>query len=180
MLVLARVKVAPGDKTAGASCAQLIAQTEEIINECLHRTLVGELSPPVLRDQGLVAGLRCLADYSMSSLPLGTPRSLRRIRPRRRLPVGTCARTDNADDRPVLGHTPSRPRHGPGMDTGHPQWLSRCGGHRRGGKRGRRGAVSRRVATGGVIMDNSYADHERNRCYGQHHECLSSEPICYD
>ena len=65
MLVLARLKVAQAKKIPGPSAAELITETEAIINECLSytRTLVAELSPPVLRDHGLAAGLRWLADY---------------------------------------------------------------------------------------------------------------------
>ncbi len=65
MLVLASLKMGQAKRTAGDRATELAAQTERIISECLSytRTLVAELSPPVLHDHGLAAGLRWLGDY---------------------------------------------------------------------------------------------------------------------
>jgi len=64
MLVLASLKLGQAKRTAGERATELAAQPERIINECLSytRTLVAELSPPVLHDHGLAAGLRWLGD----------------------------------------------------------------------------------------------------------------------
>ena len=47
------------------ACAKLIHETDEVLSEALKytRTLVSELSPPVLREHGLAHGLRWLAEY---------------------------------------------------------------------------------------------------------------------
>ena len=44
---------------------EFVKETEEILNKALTycRTLMAELSPPVLRDQGLPAGLKWLGEY---------------------------------------------------------------------------------------------------------------------
>ena len=67
ILVLSKLKLAQGKRLAEPipACAALIAETDEILGEALRytRTLVTELSPPVLREHGLRAGLEWLADY---------------------------------------------------------------------------------------------------------------------
>lgn len=66
LLVLSKLKLRQGKRLAGAApgCAECIDQTDEILTEALTytRTLVVELSPPVLHDLGLPAALRWLAE----------------------------------------------------------------------------------------------------------------------
>lgn len=66
-LVLGKLKMGQGKRLAAAMpvLAQVIEETDAVFSEALHytRTLVAELSPPVLRDHGLAAGLNWLADY---------------------------------------------------------------------------------------------------------------------
>lgn len=66
-LVLGKLKMGQGKRLAAAmpALAQVIEETDAVFSEALHytRTLVAELSPPVLRDHGLAAGLNWLADY---------------------------------------------------------------------------------------------------------------------
>lgn len=67
MLVLGKLKMGQGKRLAEANplCAKVIKETDDVLSDALSytRTLVAELSPPVLRDHGLVAGLKWLADY---------------------------------------------------------------------------------------------------------------------
>jgi signal transduction histidine kinase len=67
MLVLAKIKLAQGKRLAFPlpGCVNALTQADEVLSEALGytRTLVAELSPPVLRDHGLAAGLQWLADY---------------------------------------------------------------------------------------------------------------------
>ena len=67
MLVLGRLKLGQAKRLAQAipSCATLIHETGDVLSDALKytRTLVAELSPPVLRDHGLPAGLRWLGTY---------------------------------------------------------------------------------------------------------------------
>lgn len=67
ILVLGKLKLSSGKRFAGGLSAveQMIHETEEVFVEALQytRSLVAELSPPVLRDHGLGAGLRWLGDY---------------------------------------------------------------------------------------------------------------------
>ena len=64
MLVLGKLKVAQG-KRIFPSADSLMRQLEEIFSEALTytRTLVTELSPPVLREQGLTAAVKWLSEY---------------------------------------------------------------------------------------------------------------------
>ncbi len=67
MLVLGKLKLGQGKRLAGPvpACAELIRQTDEVLGDALRytRTLVAELSPPVLREHGLSAGLGWLGEY---------------------------------------------------------------------------------------------------------------------
>jgi DNA-binding NarL/FixJ family response regulator/anti-sigma regulatory factor (Ser/Thr protein kinase) len=67
ILVLGKLKLSGGKRFAvGLSAVEkMIHETEEVFAEALQytRSLVAELSPPVLRDHGLGAGLRWLGDY---------------------------------------------------------------------------------------------------------------------
>ncbi|HJT20338.1 MAG TPA: PAS domain S-box protein [Nitrospira sp.] len=67
LLVLCRLKLSQMKRTAEftASTHELIKQTEEVLAEALTftRTLVADLTPPVLHDLGLREGLKWLADY---------------------------------------------------------------------------------------------------------------------
>jgi CheY-like chemotaxis protein len=67
ILVLGKLKLSSGKRFAvGLSAVEkMIHETEEVFAEALQytRSLVAELSPPVLRDHGLGAGLRWLGDY---------------------------------------------------------------------------------------------------------------------
>ena len=66
LLVLGKIRLGQGKRMAlSPSAAGVIQQVDELLTEALAytRTLVTELSPPVLRDQGLGAGLQWLAEY---------------------------------------------------------------------------------------------------------------------
>ena len=67
LLVLGRLKLGQGKELVERlpKCAQLISEADGILSEALTytRTLVAELSPPVLRDHGLAAGLKWLGAY---------------------------------------------------------------------------------------------------------------------
>ena len=67
LLVLGRLKLRQGKELVETlpKCAQLISEADGILAEALTytRTLVAELSPPVLRDHGLAAGLKWLGAY---------------------------------------------------------------------------------------------------------------------
>ena len=66
LLVLGKMKLGQGKRLAEAmpGCAELINQTDKVLTEALTytRTLVAELSPPVLHDFGLPAALRWLGE----------------------------------------------------------------------------------------------------------------------
>ncbi len=66
LLVLGKIRLGQGKRIAQSpSAAGVIQQVDDLLTEALAytRTLVAELSPPVLRDQGLGAGLQWLAEY---------------------------------------------------------------------------------------------------------------------
>jgi PAS domain S-box-containing protein len=67
MLVLGKLKLAQSKRLAEPipACGELIKQTDEVLSDALRytRTLVTELSPPVLREHGLAAGLKWLSEY---------------------------------------------------------------------------------------------------------------------
>ncbi|HEX5550264.1 MAG TPA: response regulator, partial [Nitrospira sp.] len=67
LLVLGRLKLRQGKELVETlpKCATLISEADGILAEALTytRTLVAELSPPVLRDHGLSAGLKWLGTY---------------------------------------------------------------------------------------------------------------------
>jgi CheY-like chemotaxis protein/anti-sigma regulatory factor (Ser/Thr protein kinase) len=67
LLVLGRLKLRQGKELVETfpKCATLINEADGILAEALTytRTLVAELSPPVLRDHGLSAGLKWLSAY---------------------------------------------------------------------------------------------------------------------
>ena len=67
LLVLGRLKLRQGKELVETlpKCATLISEADGILSEALTytRTLVAELSPPVLRDHGLAAGLTWLGAY---------------------------------------------------------------------------------------------------------------------
>ena len=66
LLVLGKLKLGQGKRLADLApdCAKVVAETDELLSQALTytRTLVAELSPPVLRDHGLFAGLKWLGD----------------------------------------------------------------------------------------------------------------------
>ncbi len=66
-LVLGKLKMGQGKRFAAEmpALAKIIEETDFVFSDALKytRTLVAELSPPVLRDHGLAAGLQWLADY---------------------------------------------------------------------------------------------------------------------
>lgn len=66
MLVLGRLKLSQAKHVPGLvpACADLIAQTEGVLDDSLKytRTLVADLSPPVLHDFGLSAALKWLSE----------------------------------------------------------------------------------------------------------------------
>lgn len=66
MLVLGRLKLGQSKRLAGPvpKCAELIAQADEVVGEALKytRTLVADLSPPVLYEFGLPAALKWLGE----------------------------------------------------------------------------------------------------------------------
>ncbi len=66
VLVLGKIKLGQSMRMAQASAsAGVMLQVDDLLTEALTytRTLVAELTPPVLRDQGLCPGLLWLADY---------------------------------------------------------------------------------------------------------------------
>jgi PAS domain S-box-containing protein len=67
LLVLGKIKIGQSKPLASAvpGCAEAMRQVDEILSAALAytRTLVSELSPPVLREHGLAAGLRWLVEY---------------------------------------------------------------------------------------------------------------------
>jgi PAS domain S-box-containing protein len=67
MLVLAKLKLSQGKRMAETipGYAGVVGQVEDILTDALTytRTLVAELSPPVLREFGLQAGLKWLAEW---------------------------------------------------------------------------------------------------------------------
>lgn len=67
MLVLGKLKLARVKRSAESlpACAKLVDETQEVLNDALKytSTLVAELSPLVLRDHGLAAGLEWLAGF---------------------------------------------------------------------------------------------------------------------
>lgn len=67
MLVLAKLKLGQGKHTAELvpGCAKIFVETDGILSDALNytRTLVAELSPPVLLEHGLAAGLKWLGTY---------------------------------------------------------------------------------------------------------------------
>ncbi len=66
MLVLVRLKLGQSKRFSGPAqqCAEMITQADEVLTDALSytRTLVSDLSPPVLYEFGLPAALRWLAD----------------------------------------------------------------------------------------------------------------------
>ncbi|HSC56600.1 MAG TPA: PAS domain S-box protein, partial [Nitrospira sp.] len=66
-LVLGKLKIGQGKRLAQTvpACADVIKQVDEVLSDALQytRSLVADLSPPVLRDHGLSAGLKWLGDY---------------------------------------------------------------------------------------------------------------------
>jgi PAS domain S-box-containing protein len=66
MLVLVRLKLGQSKRLSGPvpQCAEMITQADEVLADALKytRTLVSDLSPPVLYEFGLPAALRWLAD----------------------------------------------------------------------------------------------------------------------
>lgn len=67
LLVLSRLKLGQAKRVDGVppSCHGLLQQTEDVLSEALTytRTLVADLSPPVLHEFGLVAALKWLSEY---------------------------------------------------------------------------------------------------------------------
>ncbi|HSA87817.1 MAG TPA: PAS domain S-box protein [Nitrospira sp.] len=67
ILVLGKLKLGLVKRMAKSlpPCAEMISETDEVLSDALKytRTLVAELSPPILRDHGLAAGLKWLGDY---------------------------------------------------------------------------------------------------------------------
>ncbi|MCS6302689.1 MAG: PAS domain S-box protein [Nitrospira sp.] len=66
LLVLGKLTVGQGKRSSGgAGCEIALNRVDDILSEALtySRTLVTELSPPVLRDHGLAAGLTWLGAY---------------------------------------------------------------------------------------------------------------------
>lgn len=67
MLVFCKLKLGQGKRLASVipSCVELIKQVDDVLTEALtySRTLVAELCPPVLREFGLVAALKWLAEH---------------------------------------------------------------------------------------------------------------------
>jgi signal transduction histidine kinase/CheY-like chemotaxis protein len=66
MLVLGKLKLGQGKRLAFPlpACVEIMKQVDDVLSEALTytRTLVAELSPPVLRDHGLAAGLKWLGE----------------------------------------------------------------------------------------------------------------------
>lgn len=67
LLVLAKLKIGQGKRYAEPTPAllDLMKQLDEVLSDALRytRTLVAEISPPVLRDHGLPAALKWLTEY---------------------------------------------------------------------------------------------------------------------
>ncbi|WHZ25959.1 MAG: Two-component transcriptional response regulator, NarL/FixJ family [Nitrospira sp.] len=67
MLVVGKLTVGQGKRLASGvpECETVLKRVEDILSDALaySRTLVAELSPPVLRDHGLAAALKWLAEY---------------------------------------------------------------------------------------------------------------------
>jgi PAS domain S-box-containing protein len=67
MLVLGKLTIGQGKRAASGvpACENILKKVDDILSEALtySRTLVAELSPPVLRDHGLIASLKWLAEY---------------------------------------------------------------------------------------------------------------------
>ena len=67
LLVLGKIKLGHGKQLADQvpACATLLRETDEVLSEALTytRTLVADLSPRVLSDHGLAAGLIWLREY---------------------------------------------------------------------------------------------------------------------
>ena len=67
ILVLGKLKLGQLKRESASlpTCASVIAETDKALTEALSytRTLVADLSPPVLRDHGLSAGLKWLEEY---------------------------------------------------------------------------------------------------------------------
>lgn len=67
MLVLGKLKLGQGQRLAALvpAAARVMRETDEVLSDALRytRTLVTELSPSVLRDHGLPAGLKWLGEY---------------------------------------------------------------------------------------------------------------------
>src|SRR6185437_6664309 len=64
--VLGKLKLGLGKRAESLSAgAEVMKETDEVLSEALKytRTLVAELSPPVLRDHGLAAGLKWIGEY---------------------------------------------------------------------------------------------------------------------
>jgi signal transduction histidine kinase/ActR/RegA family two-component response regulator len=65
-LVLGKLKLGQGKRLAFPlpACVDIMKQVDDVLSEALNytRTLVAELSPPVLRDHGLAAGLKWLGE----------------------------------------------------------------------------------------------------------------------
>jgi signal transduction histidine kinase/CheY-like chemotaxis protein len=67
LLVLGKLKLGQGKRLVEPipAWAKIVKETDEVLSEALQytRTLVAELSPPVLRDHGLPAALQWLGEY---------------------------------------------------------------------------------------------------------------------
>lgn len=67
MLVVGKLTIGQGKRSASGvpACEALLKKVDDILSDALtySRTLVAELSPPVLRDHGLSASLKWLAEY---------------------------------------------------------------------------------------------------------------------
>ena len=67
MLVLGKLEIGRGKRFAVGvpACETVLKRVNDILSDALtySRTLVAELSPPVLRDHGLASGLKWLAEY---------------------------------------------------------------------------------------------------------------------
>jgi PAS domain S-box-containing protein len=67
LLVLGKIQIGQGKQYAvrAPGCEKVMKTVDEILSEALMytRTLVADLSPPVLRDYGLAAGLKWLSEY---------------------------------------------------------------------------------------------------------------------
>jgi PAS domain S-box-containing protein len=67
LLVLGKIQLGQLKRISQSSsaCIRMITETDKVLDEALSytRTLISELSPPVLRNHGLLAGLRWLEEY---------------------------------------------------------------------------------------------------------------------